>query len=60
MSGYIDSTGEYVGMEVVLEDRVSRERVWSSWVAETYRASLEVEEEIPKAVDRIFEGYPPE
>jgi hypothetical protein len=59
-SGYIDSTGEYVGMEVVLEDRASGERVWSSWAAETYRESLEVEEEIPKAVDRIFEGYPPE
>ena len=46
-------------MEVALEDRASGERVWASWAAETYDESLVVEEEIPKAVDLIFESYPP-
>lgn len=59
LSGSISPGGEAVGMEVALEDRASGERVWSSWVAETYSESLEVEEEIPKAVDLIFESYPP-
>jgi hypothetical protein len=59
LSGSISPGGEAVGMEVALEDRASGERVWSSWAAETYNDSLEVEEEIPKAVDLIFESYPP-
>jgi hypothetical protein len=59
LSGSISPGGEAVGMEVALEDRASGERVWSSWAAETYDESLEVETEIPKAVDLIFESYPP-
>jgi hypothetical protein len=59
LSGSVSPGGEAVGMEVSLEDRASDERVWSSWVAETYNASLEVEQEITKAVDLIFESYPP-
>jgi hypothetical protein len=59
LSGSISPGGEAVGMEVALEDRASGERVWASWAAETYDESLEVEEEIPKAVDLIFESYPP-
>ena len=59
LSGSISRGGEYVGMEVALEDRASGERVWSSWAAETYNESLEAEKEIPKAVDLIFESYPP-
>lgn len=59
LSGSITQGGEYVGMEVALEDRASGERVWSSWAAETFNESLEAETEIPKAVDLIFESYPP-
>ena len=59
LSGSVSPGGEAVGMEVSLEDRLSGERVWSSWVAETYDESLEVEPEITKAVDLIFESYPP-
>jgi hypothetical protein len=33
--------------------------VWASWVAETYSDQLQAETEIPKAVDLIFESYPP-
>jgi hypothetical protein len=58
LSGSITS-GEYVGMEVTLEERSSGKRVWSSWAAETYSEKLEAETEIPKAVDVIFEEYPP-
>jgi hypothetical protein len=46
-------------MEVSLEDRTSGERVWSSWAAETYSDALKAEVEIPKAVELIFEAYPP-
>jgi hypothetical protein len=58
LSGSITS-GEYVGMEVTLEERASGKRVWSSWAAETYSEKLEAETEIPKAVAVIFEDYPP-
>jgi hypothetical protein len=59
LSGSVTPGGEYVGMEVSLDDRASGERVWSSWAAETYSEALEAETEIPKAVDLIFESYPP-
>lgn len=59
LSGSISKGGEYVGMEVGLEDRASGERVWSSFAAETYDESLEAGTEIPKAADFIFESYPP-
>jgi outer membrane lipopolysaccharide assembly protein LptE/RlpB len=59
LSGSIAPGGEYVGMEVTLDDRKSGERVWSSWAAETYNDQLQAETEIPKAVDLIFESYPP-
>jgi hypothetical protein len=59
LSGSIGGGGEYVGMEVSLDDRASGERVWSSWAAETYSDALEAETEIPKAVSLIFESYPP-
>jgi hypothetical protein len=59
LSGSVSSGGEYVGMEVSLEDRASGARVWSSWAAETYSDALKAETEIPKAVDIIFEAYPP-
>jgi hypothetical protein len=59
LSGSITGEGEFVGMEVTLEDRASGDRVWSSWAAETYREQLRAEEEIPKAVALIFEDYPP-
>jgi hypothetical protein len=59
LSGSVSPGGEAVGMEVALDDRASGERVWSSWVAETYDESLQLEPEITKAVDLIFESYPP-
>jgi hypothetical protein len=59
LSGSIGAGGEYVGMEVTLDDRASGERVWSSWAAETYTDALQAETEIPKAVELIFESYPP-
>jgi hypothetical protein len=59
LSGMASPGGDYVGMEVTLDDRKTGERVWSSWAAETYTDSLQVETEIPKAVDLIFESYPP-
>jgi hypothetical protein len=59
LSGSISTGGEYVGMEVSLDDRTSGERVWSGWAAETYSDELQAETEIPKAVDLIFESYPP-
>lgn len=59
LSGSISPSTEYVGMEVSLDDRASGERVWSSWVAESYSDALQAETEIPKAVDLIFESYPP-
>jgi hypothetical protein len=59
LSGSVGPGGEGVGMEVALDDRASGERVWSSWVAETYDESLQLEPEITKAVDLIFESYPP-
>jgi Domain of unknown function (DUF4136) len=59
LSGSVGAGGEYVGMEVVLVDRARGDRVWSSWAAETYHSGLEAEHEIPKAVDLIFDGYPP-
>jgi hypothetical protein len=59
LSGSVSPGAEAVGMQVSLEDRASGERVWSSWAAETYNASLEVEPEITKAVEIIFEPYPP-
>jgi hypothetical protein len=59
LSGSVSPGGEYVGMEVTLDDRASGERVWSSWAAETYTDQLEAETEIPKAVELIFESYPP-
>jgi hypothetical protein len=59
LSGSISAGGEYVGMEVTLDDRASGDRVWSSWAAETYSDALQAETEIPKAVELIFESYPP-
>ena len=59
LSGSISTGGEYVGMEVSLDDRTSGERVWSGWAAETYSDELQAATEIPKAVDLIFESYPP-
>jgi hypothetical protein len=59
LSGSIGGGGEYVGMEVSLDDRKTGDRVWSSWAAETYSDALEAETEIPKAVALIFESYPP-
>jgi Domain of unknown function (DUF4136) len=59
LSGSITPSDEGVGMEVSLEDRSTGDRVWSSWVAETYDSSLTAEKEIPKAVELIFESYPP-
>jgi hypothetical protein len=59
LSGSVGGGGEYVGMEVTLDDRKSGERVWSSWAAETYNDALKAETEIPKAVELIFESYPP-
>jgi Domain of unknown function (DUF4136) len=59
LSGSVGGGGEWVGMEVWLEDRASGDRVWSSWAAETLTDSLVAAEEIPKAVAVIFESYPP-
>jgi hypothetical protein len=59
LSGSITQANEVVGMEVSLDERASGNRVWSSWAAESYSDSLEVETEIPKAVELIFESYPP-
>jgi hypothetical protein len=59
LSGSISTGGEYVGMEVTLDERTSGERVWSGWAAETYNDALQAETEVPKAVDLIFESYPP-
>jgi hypothetical protein len=59
LSGSISTGGEYAGMEVSLDDRKSGERVWSGWAAETYTDQLKAETEVPKAVDLIFESYPP-
>ncbi len=58
LSGGIGSQAEMVGLEVVISDRKSGDRIWNGWAAKTYSSDLEAKTEVPEAIGYIVDIAP--